>query len=64
MFDKIDRLRSPRIENYIITKCPIFLDTRDQCLPGPLLPVPEPLNRAKALGTRLNLTFRVSWEAE
>ena len=29
------------------------MDTRDQCLPGPLLPVPEPLNRAKALGTRL-----------
>jgi hypothetical protein len=24
-----------------LQKCPIFLDTRDQCLPGPLLPVPE-----------------------
>ena len=29
------------------------MESRDQCLPGPLLPVPEPLNRAKALGTRL-----------
>ena len=38
-----------------LQKCPIFLDTRDQCIPGPLLPVPEPLNREKALGTRLTL---------
>jgi hypothetical protein len=44
-----------------LQKCPIFLESRDQCLPGPLLPVPEPLNRAKALGTRLMVILQHLW---
>jgi hypothetical protein len=24
-----------------LQKCPIFLESRDQCLPGPLLPIPR-----------------------